>query len=63
MKSKLLQEISYSQTHQSDALLDDQQENTRRLVRELRSNTKPPNPVNLALDAQARSRTQLTPDL
>jgi hypothetical protein len=28
MKSKLLQKISYSQTHQSDDLLDDQQENT-----------------------------------
>jgi hypothetical protein len=27
MKSKLLQKISYSQTHQSDEVLDDQQEN------------------------------------
>jgi hypothetical protein len=27
MKSKLLQKISYSQTNQSDDLLDDQQEN------------------------------------
>jgi hypothetical protein len=28
MKSKLLQKISYSQTHQSDEVLDNQQENT-----------------------------------
>jgi hypothetical protein len=28
MKSKLLQKISYSQTHQADDVLDDQQEKT-----------------------------------
>jgi hypothetical protein len=53
MKSKLLQKISYS-LDRSDDMLVDRQENTERLVRVRRSITKPYNPVNLAVDAQAQ---------
>jgi hypothetical protein len=54
MKSKLLQKISYSQTHQSDEVLDDQQENTEDPSKSWKGHVTPPNPVNPAADAQAR---------
>jgi hypothetical protein len=51
MKSKLLQKISYSQTHQSHDLLDDQQENTE----------GPSKPTEAARNRTTRSTWLLTP--
>jgi hypothetical protein len=54
MKSKLLQKISYSQTHQSDEVLDDQQENTEDASEPWRERENPPGRVSPATEAQAR---------
>jgi len=51
VKSKLLQKMSYSQTHQSDEVLDDQQENTE----------DSPERVEAARNHTTRSTWLLTP--
>jgi hypothetical protein len=53
MKSKLLQKISYSQTHQSHEVLDDQQENTE----------DPSEPLEASRNRTTRSTWLLTPRL
>jgi hypothetical protein len=54
VKSKLLQKISYNQTHQSDGLLDDQHENTEDSSLPWRERENPPRRVSPATGTQAR---------
>jgi hypothetical protein len=54
MKSKLLQKQSYSQTHQSDEVIDDQQENNEDSSEPWRERENPPGHVSPATGAQAR---------